>query len=120
MNVKIRPADASRLRRDSMGAPSGVLRAEKDAPDRPGFLTRGVTTRSRPSRDPKVQWLTGARPDQCERCRLQWRDRVGVPPTSLGRRGERRLWSDYNRLPSASFFINIYRDFSGREETFTQ
>jgi hypothetical protein len=32
MTVKIRPAEASRSWRDSMGAPSGVLRAEKKTP----------------------------------------------------------------------------------------
>src|SRR5258707_968200 len=69
----------------------GVLRAEKRGRPRwPGFLTGGVNPlRARSQAD--AQWRTKdqeRRPrDQAQRSRLQWRDRVGIAPTSRNRRG---------------------------------
>ena len=93
---------------------------KKDAPDRPGFLTRGVITRSRPSRDPKVQWLTGARQINVNAAAYSGGTVWAFHPLRVVAGASVKLSFDYNRLPSAPFFINIYKDFPAREETLRQ
>src|SRR6186997_2246430 len=90
---------------------------KKDGPRPAGFLTRGLTRRFRSSRAkgspvtsiggfedvPSGSGLTTRRHVHLRTrpwnsaSRLQWRDRVGFPPTSRGRRGERQV-----KLPTIS------------------
>ena len=115
-NGSARPSDRQGGLLPAFSAPKTLGR-----PRRSGFLTRGVKSAAHafPSRSlsggSRAQERAG---DRAKRSRLQWRDRVGIAPTSRNRRGHHRLTRrpaaagpeepEYSRVASACcFFVTL-------------